>query len=651
MGVSYLSFRHKIKQRKNGERESRTRDEQYRDILENMEEGYYEVDIAGHFTSFNDSLCKILACPRAALMCKGFEDFTDLENHRIAYGAFNRVFRTGIPSKGFDWEIVRSDGSRRNVEASISLMRDPGNGLPTGFRGILRDITNRKAAEKALHESEEKFRVLVEQSPLGISLIDKHNRYEYINPKFIEMFGYTLEEIPTGREWFRKAYPDKDYRSRVVNDWLNGLKEHGVGEARPLTHDVCCKDGSSKLIHFRSVTMATGEQITFYEDITEQKSLESQLFLAQKVESLATLAGGMAHNFNNLLMGIQGNNSLMLLESDEFSHHHDRLKNIEKLVQSGSKLTHQLLGYARKGKYEVRPICLNQLVRETSDTFCVTRKEIRIQRKLCDGECGIMADQGQIEQVLLNLYVNAADAMRNGGDISIETGHVVIGTLESGADNLRPGEYVLLKVSDRGTGMDNETVERIFDPFFTTKELGKGTGLGLASVYGIIKSHGGFIDVDSQKGHGTTFSIYLPKSEEPLEEVTKGSPDIIRGKGTVLMVDDEYIVLEVCVEYLRSLGFNVLHAKSGKEAVTIFKENSEIIDLVVLDLIMPEMGGSETYDMIKSINPEIKVLLSSGYSVDWQATEIMERGCNGFIQKPFDLETLSQNIYEILSDG
>ena len=630
------------------ELELRKSKEKYQTILESIEDGYYEVDTSGNFILFNDSLCNILGYPKNRLIGRNLRDFDDSDNHLRGYEAFNKVFTTGIPTKEFDWEIKRKNGERRNVEASISLMRDPDNKRPIGFRGIIRDITDRRQALEALHESEEKFRVLVEESPLGISLLDADNRYEYVNPKFIEMFGYGLEDIPTGREWLRKAYPDKNYRARVIHEWLTGLKEYGIGEARPRTYDVRCKDDSIKIIHFRSVTMETGEQITFCEDITDQKNLEAQLLVAQKVESLGTLAGGMAHNFNNLLMGIQGNSSLMLLEMDDSHPHYSRLQNIEKLIQSGTKLTHQLLGYARKGKNEVRIVNLNHLLIETSDTFGIARKEIRINKELCAESCGITVDQGQIEQVLLNLYVNAADAMPKGGDLFLITSSVTSKDMTGRSYTPKKGKYVKLTVRDTGEGMDKEIMERIFDPFFTTKGQGKGTGLGLASVYGIIKAHGGYIDVDSQIGQGSTFHIYLPRSELNLNQTAKESAKIIKGMGRILIVDDESAVLEVCREYLLSLGYNVLNAKGGKEAITIFKEKRDQIDLIILDLIMPDLGGSETYDLIKSIRPDVKILLCSGYSIEGQAAEIMAKGCEGFIQKPFNMEMLSQSIHSIL---
>jgi CheY-like chemotaxis protein len=344
-----------------------------------------------------------------------------------------------------------------------------------------------------------------------------------------------------------------------------------------------------------------------------------------------------------------GNTSLMLLETDSDHPNYEKLKIIEKQVQSGSKLTYQLLGYAREGGYEVKPLSLNQLIKETSDTFAMTKKEIMVHRELAKNLSGVKADQDQIEQVLLNLYVNAADAMPGGGDLILKTMNITHKDMGDRPYKTKSGNYVLLTVRDTGSGMDKETMEHIFEPFFTTKGMARGTGLGLASVYGIIKAHGGYIDVESKKGKGTTFSIYLPASSKKALIKEKELPQkILKGKESILLVDDEDMVLDVGEEMLKALGYKVLLAKSGKEAVELYRKNKDKIDMVLLDMVMPEMGGGETYDKLKEINPDIKVLLSSGYSIDGQATEIIKRGCDGFIQKPFDVQGLSQRIRKIL---
>ena len=380
----------------------------------------------------------------------------------------------------------------------------------------------------------------------------------------------------------------------------------------------------------------------------EKAKIEAQFQHAQKMEALGTLASGIAHNFNNILMGIQGYTSLMLMEIDSDHPHYKRLRGIEQQVQSASTLTKQLLGYAREGKYEVKSTTLNQMVKETSDTFAMTKKDITVHLDLTEELYVIKADQGQIKQTLLNLYVNAAEAMPRGGDLYLKTTNVTDQDIKDKPYRPKPGNYVLLTITDTGTGMDKKTMERIFDPFFTTKGMGKGTGLGLASVYGIIKAHGGYIDVDSAKGHGTTFSVYLPSSEAADSMKGQLSPEVLRGNEGILLVDDEDVIIDVGQQMLKTLGYQVYVAKSGREAIETYEANNDRIDMVILDMVMPDMGGGEAYDMIKKIDPSIRVLLSSGYSIDGEAAEILRRGCNGFIQKPFDVTQLSHKLREIL---
>ncbi len=338
----------------------------------------------------------------------------------------------------------------------------------------------------------------------------------------------------------------------------------------------------------------------------ERRKLEAQLRQVQKMEAIGTLAGGIAHDFNNLLMAIQGNVSLILMHMDSTHPYYERLKKIEEQVQSGARLTSHLLGYARKGRYEVKPLDLNQLVEETSETFGRTRKEVTIHRELAEDLFAIEADQAQIEQVLLNLFVNAADAMSGGGDLILKTMNTTQESMKGKLYDPKPGNYVLLMVTDTGIGMDKETMERIFDPFFTTKEMGRGTGLGLASAYGIIKGHGGYIEVDSKKGQGTTFSVYLPASERRARKAVRRGDQMVKETETVLLVDDKQGIREVGQELLEAMGYRVLIAKDGKEAVEVYKKNQDNIDIILLDILMPNMGGGEAHDMMKEINPGIR---------------------------------------------
>jgi len=283
--------------------------------------------------------------------------------------------------------------------------------------------------------------------------------------------------------------------------------------------------------------------------------------------------------------------------------------------------------------------------------FGRTKKEIALHSKYQEGIWAAEIGRGQIEQVLLNLYVNAWQAMPGGGNLYVQTENVTLDENYVNRFDAAPGRYVKVSVTDTGAGMDESTLQRIFDPFFTTREMGRGTGLGLASAYGIIKNHVGFINVYSEKGEGTTFNLYLPASTKEVIEETGLSGKVFTGSETILLVDDEDMIIDVGKEMLKTLGYKVLAADSGKEAIEIYQKNVNDIDMVVLDMIMPDMGGGETFDRLKEINPDIKLLLSSGYSINGQAREILERGCNSFVQKPFDMKQLSQKLREVLNSG
>jgi len=513
---------------------------------------------------------------------------------------------------------------------------------------IARNVTEQKRTETELIQAKDFLQNILDSSIDGITTTDLQGKIAYISPRTEDILGYNQQATISKKAYSLYGNGIKDARKIMRELMAKGeIKDHEMTLIRKDDTLIDINLSASLLRNEEGEIIGT---LGIYRNITEKNRLEAQLAQAQRMEALGTLAGGIAHNFNNLLMGIQGNASLMLLETDAAHPNYQKLKTIEKSVQSGSRLTRQLLGYAREGKYEIRPISLNQLMKETSDTFSMTKKEIRIHQELAEDLFGIRADQGQIEQALLNLYVNATDAMPGGGDLFLNTINVKHKDIKKKPFKAKPGNYVLLTVRDTGTGMDKETMKRIFEPFFTTKGLAKGTGLGLASTYGIIKAHGGYIDVDSEKGHGTTFYVYLPASKQRLEKPIKSNDQIINGRGAILLVDDEEIVLDVSINMLKELGYTVLKAKGGREAVKIYKENKDKITMVLLDIIMPDMSGGQVYDRIKEINPDIKVLLSSGYNIEGQATEILERGCNGFIQKPFNMKELSR-ISKILDNG
>ncbi len=388
--------------------------------------------------------------------------------------------------------------------------------------------------------------------------------------------------------------------------------------------------------------------IILLNDVSEKKRIQAQLLQAQKLEAIATFAGGLAHDFNNLLTTVQGYTSLMLMDLDPQHPHYENLRVVEKQAQSGARLVRQLLGYARRGKVEVKPINLNQLVEETSEAFGRTKKEITLHREPAEDLSPIEGDQGQMEQVVMNLLVNAADAMPRGGDLFLKTANVNHEDFSGKAYRPQAGKYVLLSVRDTGIGMDSKNAERIFEPFFTTKELGRGTGLGLASVYGIIKGHGGYIDVESEINRGTTFRIYLRASEKSVPVAVKAQEAVAKGYETVLLVDDEERILEVEQKLLRTLNYRVFSAGNGQEAVELYAKQRDQIDLVILDLLMPNMGGGEVFDRLKTIRSNVRVLLCSGYDCEEEAAGILNRGAGGFLPKPFEVQQLSLSIRTLL---
>jgi len=492
---------------------------------------------------------------------------------------------------------------------------------------------------------------LIQESPFGIAIIGKDGRYRYTNPEFKNMFGYTIEDTPTGDDWFREAYPDKEYRDKVVQTFKADIKQASVGQARPRMFTVTCKDGSRKDIHFRPVTMENMDQFVIYEDITEKTKLEHQLKQTQKFEAVATLAGGIAHDFNNLLMGIQGRASLMSVELESSNPHLEHIKAIEDYIRSATDLTKQLLGFARGGKYEVRPIDINELLLASATMFGRTKKEIRIHTKLQNPPPVVAVDRGQIEQVLLNLYINAWQAMPDGGELYLETKIVALDNAYCKPYQAKPGRYAKVSVTDTGIGMDESICRRIFDPFFTTKEKARGTGLGLSSAYGIIKNHDGIIAVYSEVGQGTTFNIYLPVSHVATYRDVPTETELVKGSETILLVDDEDMIIKVAQAMLEKLGYRVIVAKDGEQAVDTVKRKGNEIDLVILDLIMPGIKGGKAFDLIHEIQPAMPVILSSGYSLNGQANDIIQRGCNGFIQKPFNISELSQKVQKILNEA
>jgi len=565
------------------------------------------------------------------------------------------------------FRIKTRDGRIIWIEDGAQIFCDE-KGKVEFITGAFLDITVRKTAEEALRKSEEKYRSILETMEEGYFEVDLNGNMTFSNTGLCIMVGSGQNEL-LGLNY--RGFFTPETAERLYN-LFNGVFLTGEPKSEA-DCELVRKDGGAGFFDLSVYLMRNheGKPSGFRgisRDITERMKserekhrLEEQLVQAQKLESIGTLAGGVAHDFNNLLMALQGNATLIQLATDRNHPNYEKLENIMTLVKTGADLTKRILDFARGGKYVIETSDLNEVVKNTLNMFARTKKEIKIIEKYGKGLWFVDIDRGQIGRVLLNLYVNASDAMPGGGSMYIGTENIIISENQIKADEAKQEKFVKITVTDTGVGMDDETIQRIFEPFFSTKERGRGTGLGLASVYGIIKRNDGFIEVASRLDEGTTFAVYFPASgsdRRVLHTKHKDSALPLKGDETILLVDDESIVREVGGEILKTLGYDVICVKSGSEAIKILKkaggmanpgnEKPKMPDLVILDMIMPEMGGAETFAEIKKINPGIKVLLASGYSLEGEACRILESGCNGFIQKPFTLLEISSKIRKIL---
>ena len=654
---AYLASVHDITERKRAEEALRKSEEKYRTILETIEEGYFEVDIAGNFTFFNDSLSRLLGYSRDEMMGMNNRQYTDKENAQKLYQAFNKVYRTGEPTKGFDWEIIRKDGTKRYIETSVSLIKNS-SGQPIGFRGVVRDITERKRTEEALKESEERYRTAIESSNDGVS-ITKGDLHLFVNRKYLEIFGYNhLEEI-VGKPPSITVHPDEKDRVMEI------ARKRQAGEDVPSKYEFkgIRKDGDIIYIEVSATkTIYRGEAVSlaYLRDITQRKRAEEEMAAvqeqfrqSQKMEAIGQLAGGIAHDFNNLLTVIKGYSQIASMELKEGDPLKERIELIKRAADRAADLTRQLLAFSRRQILEFKVIDLNTALRNLEKMLRrVIGEDIELVIHLPEDLGGVKTDPGQIEQVIMNLTVNAKDAMPSGGKLTIETANVELD--EEYARNhvaVKTGGYVMLAVSDTGMGMTPEVRNRVFEPFFTTKEEGKGTGLGLSTVYGIVKQSGGNIWVYSELGKGTTFKMYFPRVDEPLDEISEKvtvRKGLLRGSETILVVEDEEEVRKLIVRGLEGQGYRVLDAPQGFDAFLIGEEHQGPIHLLVTDVVMPKMSGRELAERILEILPEVKVLYMSGYTDNTIVHYgMLEKGVN-YIQKPFTVEGLVQKVREVL---
>ena len=589
-----------------------------------------------------------------------FREYTAANGRRIREvvvpyrgGLYSEVL--GVVRAGMDVADIRRDRLILTfVLFTIGLL------LTGGAIGAVFHMGNKFGGE--MRSLAEKLDGIVENSPVAMSIFEPNGSVQRLNRKFTELFGYTIEEIPTVDEWFPVAYPDSAYREKIRKEWFDEVDSYmRTGRPfSPIEAAVRCRDGSEKIIifYFESIGDIA---ITTFIDVTERKkaeesriAMERQMLHVQKLESLGVLAGGMAHDFNNILMAMMGHAELARLRLPKDSPAIRSLDEIVNASRRASDLSRQMLAYSGRGKFLIEPVDISHLISDIAQLLSSSiSKQAKLILDLRHDLPAVEGDATQLRQVVMNLITNASEAIGNSaGKIEVETGtahftrkeldQAILGTA------IPEGEYLFLRVRDSGCGMDRETLNRIFEPFFTTKFTGRG--LGMAAVMGIVKGHRGAIRIVSEPGKGSEFTILLPPSSATALK-TAAQPGGWTGEGTILLVDDEESIRSVSVQMLAMLGFKTLTAADGHEAVRIYAECRAPIDLVILDLTMPGMDGVETLRRLREIDPDVRAVISSGYTEEEIGSRFANNRIEGFIQKPYDQTQLALVLRSVLNDS
>ncbi|MEW6280133.1 MAG: PAS domain S-box protein [Candidatus Eremiobacterota bacterium] len=625
-GQAYLALARDLRRRRQA---AMILDTRYRIVAENTSDWEFWLSPHGHFFYCSPSCREVTG--REAWEFESDPDLIFGLVHPADSTRFSELWITSMREQlgpvAFEFRIQRADGQTRWMEHSSRPVFDSqGNFL--GFRGSHRDVTEQRRAQ----QERDRLAAVVEHSPESILITDGSGTILYVNRSFTAQTGWPRHEA-VGRQ-VDLLLRDDPAALRAV---LDAVKEGADWSGSYLKTR---KDGST--LHIDATVKSLGvEQGTFVwgeRDVTQQRRLEQQLRHSQKMEAIGTLAGGIAHDFNNILSGILGYASLLKLNAGPSGETYEAADVIEKAARRAAELTRQLLGFARGGKHQHVPVSVRRAAESVLQLLCRTiDPTVRLETDFCEGDPRIMGDPAQVELVLLNLMINARDAIGEG------PGTIWVSTRVT-------GERLVLAVRDTGCGIAPADVARIFEPFFTTKEKGQGTGMGLAMVYGIVQNHGGSIRVDSAPGRGSTFIVEFPCAAA---EVPESDPAVdsrpCSGHGVILVVDDDELVRRMLGSLLRRLGYQVVFAADGQEACSYYAEHRERVDLVVLDMMMPAMSGPECFRGLRAINPEVRVILSTGYCLNDRAQELLDMGAVDFIQKPYQLDELSATVARALA--
>lgn len=636
-----------ITDRKRAERALVESEEKYRALVDRAPIGILSVDTEGRILEVNRKLLEILGSPDA----DSTREINMFTFPLLVEAGISEVFQRCVrEERSFEAErpYVSKWGKQVHFRVLLEPIRDS-EGTVRGCQAVVEDITEQKRAEAELVASEEKLRLIIDSSPVGIG-IAVDGRYAYVNPAFVRIFGYESANEIVGVTVGSFAIPEDAER---IRDLVAGVAAEAQSQPHFQATNVR-KDGS-KWSGEGWITNIQYEgkpaSLLFVTDVTEARSLRSQLLHAQKMEAVGTLAGGIAHDFNNLLSVVLGYSELLLADKSPDDPEYEDLMRIANTARNGADLVQRILTFSRKVETRPRPVNLNSIVKQAEQLLRRTiPRIIELELGLGTDLKIVNADPGQIEQVLLNLALNAKDAMPDGGRLVIETANVAVGE-EFCKTHLGavPGEYVMIKVTDTGPGIESHVLEHIFEPFYTTKGVGEGSGLGLAMVYGIVTGHGGYIECHSTLGSGTTFVMHFPVlhvEEQPRVQVPQSQPE--GGKETILVVDDEDFIRELCRRILSRAGYKVLVASNGREALEIYKQRQNEIGLVILDLIMPVMEGGQCLDHLIEINSQVKVLIATGFWPTGVARTALEAKAKGFVSKPYDIVQVLREVRKVL---